>query len=582
MRRGCQCAPPIIVESLADMPPGTRCIWSIAGLILVSLLVQWGVASRAAVSALDAVRFAQRARLIEEQGLVSALRSDPEQPLFSVWLSAVHQLAGRPAAGWASAAQWAAAVPLVLAVIPVYLIGRRLFGDRPALAGGLLFCVLPEVARLGADGISDGLHLLFFSLALWAMVEFWERVREADEAPSDANATSARGRNARLATVALTAGIAVGLGALTRSESVVLAGSFAIALAVAGWRGRRTPVAVGLAGFALGVAIAVLPYLVAVGALAPKPALHRLLGRGSAEIAEAPEPVEISRLQAIGDGSLAFDVKERSISLRRHGPLAAIKLFGSELADLFGIVGLQALFGLWRVRGTHHRPVDRFCRLFLLLYCGSVLYLAATWGYLSARHLLPVAVLGMGAAGAGAVGMGELLWRGFGLAGRSGSWGRSPAWIQGAIVLAAMSTCAVGLAQPLHISRAGHRQAAEWLMGPAASPGHVLDTRGWTSLYTDRLTYTYDQARTAFVDPQLSYVVLEREELAYNSPRSRTLERLLGLAARPAAEFTPRDPRWSTVVVYQWQPARFAAWLATASRDDAPPPACPAPDDSVL
>jgi len=300
MRRGCQCAPPIIAESLADMPPGTRCIWSIAGLILVSLLVQWGVASRAAVSALDAVRFAQRARLIEEEGLVSALRSDPEQPLFSVWLSAVHQLAGRPAAGWASAAQWAAAVPLVLAVVPVYLIGRRLFGDRPALAGGLLFCVLPEVARLGADGISDGLHLLFFSLALWAIVEFWERVREADEAPSDANATSARCRNARLATVALTAGIAVGLGALTRSESVVLAGSFAIALTVAGWRGRRTPLAVGLAGFALGAAIAVLPYLVAVGALAPKPAFHRLLGRGSAEIADAPPPSEIGPLQTFG------------------------------------------------------------------------------------------------------------------------------------------------------------------------------------------------------------------------------------------------------------------------------------------
>jgi hypothetical protein len=125
-----------------------------------------------------------------------------------------------------------------------------------------------------------------------------------------------------------------------------------------------------------------------------------------------------------------------------------------------------------------------------------------------------------------------------------------------------VASCAFSLVEPLHISRTAHRRASEWLMSSAAVPGHVLDTRGWTALYTDRVTYTYDRAESAFADPLLSYIVLERAELGYDSPRSRTLKRLLDLAASPAAELVPPDPHWQTVVVYRWNPRRLADRLA--------------------
>ena len=99
----------------------------------------------------------------------------------------------------------------------------------------------------------------------------------------------------------------------------------------------------------------------------------------------------------------------------------------------------------------------------------------------------------------------------------------------------------------------------------------VLDTRGWTGLYSGRKTYRCADARAAFADPELAYVVLERRELGFTGRRSRTLRYLLEVAGKPVASFdecesTGRARR--TVVVYRWRPERFARWHA--ERVDSP------------
>jgi hypothetical protein len=119
----------------------------------------------------------------------------------------------------------------------------------------------------------------------------------------------------------------------------------------------------------------------------------------------------------------------------------------------------------------------------------------------------------------------------------------------------------VRLIEPLHASRLGHRRAAEWLAQGADVPGAVLDTRGWTGLYSGRPTYRYEDARKAFSDPELAYVVLERRELEYASRRSRTLRHLLTLGAERVATFPESrtaEPGPRTVVVYRWRPERFS------------------------
>ena len=47
--------------------------------------------------------------------------------------------------------------------------------------------------------------------------------------------------------------------------------------------------------------------------------------------------------------------------------------------------------------------------------------------------------------------------------------------------------------------------------------GAVLDTQGWTGLYSGRETYAYESARVALSDPHLAYLVLEGREIGYDS-----------------------------------------------------------------
>ena len=181
--------------------------------MLLSCLIQTVTIRRARVTSLDAVRFARAAEAIDRVGAIDALRGE-QQPLFPVWVWGVHQgllhTVGPTDSHWAMSVQLAAAIPLVLAILPIYFLILRLGNRSAAIAGSLFFCVLPEIARLGADGLSDSLHLLFFCLAFWAMVEIL--------------ASQTIGR--REVKWSALAGIAAGLAVLTRVEVLVLVAAF--------------------------------------------------------------------------------------------------------------------------------------------------------------------------------------------------------------------------------------------------------------------------------------------------------------------------------------------------------------------
>jgi hypothetical protein len=147
------------------------------------------------------------------------------------------------------------------------------------------------------------------------------------------------------------------------------------------------------------------------------------------------------------------------------------------------------------------------------------------------------------------------LWLGEKLAHRLRWKSPAAAWL---VVLLAAVACLPRLLVPLHHSRQAHRMAAQWLVDEAETPGAVLDTHGWTGMYSGRKTYDYTDACRAFSDPQLSYVVVEVQEFRHDSDRARTLSRLMQLAGEPVARFpmsadgaANRQP----VVVYRWHPS---------------------------
>jgi len=96
---------------------------ALAGLVTLSCLVQLVLIQRATVPALDAVRFVQTARRIDLDGLGETLRHGREEPLFPGWVWLVHEglerAGGQLRSSWAKSVQLAAAIPLVLVVVPV-------------------------------------------------------------------------------------------------------------------------------------------------------------------------------------------------------------------------------------------------------------------------------------------------------------------------------------------------------------------------------------------------------------------------------------------------------------------------------
>ncbi|HUT92789.1 MAG TPA: hypothetical protein VMY37_25065 [Thermoguttaceae bacterium] len=629
-----------------------RHIAIVAGLLALSCVVQLLLIRRATVPALDAVGFVEIARRIDAQGFPETIRHEREQPLFPAWVWLIHEglqrAAGPSGASWATSVQLAAAIPLVLAVVPVYFLSLRLVGPAPAAAGSLFFCLLPEVSRLGADGLGDGVHLLLFCLAFWAVVVYWTplslpRVSGQDSGASGQRAglgvqgSGLRGQGSGLRVQdagvrsdvpsavpccgpsarrnprwLLVAGTLAALAVLVRAEALVLPAALVVALlALQLGADRRQPwsrlvTAVGC--LALGCGLVFGPYLAATGATSPRTAVARILGRYEPEgRAESPGPTSTVGATGAGvwrladDEPMSFAPKETTISLRRRGYAAATIELAEESAEAFGyVIGALALLGVWRLRRQLVRPVDRFAQIYGLLFASAVLHFAANEGYVSARHLLTLVVIGVGPAGYGAIALGA--W----IAGRkpagapdeapsggergqvqsagtarptcgrcpglraNGARPLFPSRIAWATVLVAAAVCLVEAVEPLHASRLGHRLAAEWLARDAAAPGLVLDTRGWTGLYSRRVTYRYEDAQAAVSHPQLAYVVLERRELEYASRRSRTIARLLDVAARPVATFP--DPQRAgrgqdAVVVYRWEPDRFRRWVAGQSQE---------------
>lgn len=522
-------------------------------LLALATLVQVVVVWRAALPSLDAVRFVHLAQLVDQHGL-PVLVEYRERPVFPLWLWAVHRalrgIVGPFPAEWAISAQAAAATATILAVIPLYFLCRRLVGPTAGLAGAVLFCVVREVCRLGADGITDSTHLVLLAVALWAIVEYWTRRQAA--LPEGC----VRGGG----TILFAAGVASGMAWLTRLEAITIPAALVVAMAayqiLPASRQRWLRNAGQLGSYVLGFAIIYLSYAVALGLWPPAENVSEVAAQ---EVSRASSVPATSRPDAspwrLPDGeAMSFAVKDPTQSDRHRGYRAAALQFARGVGKAFGPwVGALAVLGIWRLRIRRASMADRFVQIFLAIFSVGAFCFCAQEGYLSSRHLLAWMVVGASCAGYGVQEAGK--W----LAGipRLRQLGLNDRLAGVAVAGAAMLACVFALMEPLHGNRVGHRQAARWLASQSDLSGMVLDTRGWTGLYSGHPTYLADQSRKAWQDGRLAYIVVEQSELDYSSARSRTLRWLLETAAERVAAMPDSSPGEARVLVYRWYPERL-------------------------
>lgn len=126
----------------------------------------------------DALRMIALAQEIQSTGIVRGLSRQGSEPIYPLLLAGVHawrsSLVG-PAVDWAFSTQLLAAGGVVVSSVVVYLIVRRLLGPAVGVAAGILFATLPEIARLGADGIADAISLAFVSGSIYCLIHFVDK-----------------------------------------------------------------------------------------------------------------------------------------------------------------------------------------------------------------------------------------------------------------------------------------------------------------------------------------------------------------------------------------------------------------------
>jgi hypothetical protein len=543
----------------------------LTALVLLAAAVQAVVVARSVVPALDSGRFLITSQWMDHEGLLTAVRNQPEQPLYSMWVWTVRRAIGATAGEFPSqgavTVQLAAAIPLVLIVVPVYFLAFRVYGPRAAIAGTSLFCLLPEVARLGPDGISDSLHLLLLAIGLCAVVVFLT-------GPAGRGAMAGFGHPAPDDRPwqpghpgwLLLAGVATGLAALVRIEAFVLPLVLAVgAVTLLFFRAGRhawRPLLVAGAGYSTGLLLILAPFLTATGATTPRAAWSRLIARPGPERFSVPTPGALSpkpQWHFSDGGAMSFAPKEATSS-RHRGLGGALRSYGRELCEAFWYwVGLLGVLALLIARRLAAKPVDWFLRMFFVTFSMGVLAFGAREGYLSARHLLPLVIVGVGCCGFGAVEIGAWLARQTAI---KAIPEMAPLSIAAVVALAG-AACLGQTLLPVGRAALAHREAGGWLAAQQDS-GTVIDTRGWSRLYSGRKTYQYADGAVAFADPNVGYVVVEPWELQGDSPRSRTLRQLLESAGERAAEFAGfGDELRRAVAVYRWRPERICPGATT-------------------
>jgi hypothetical protein len=567
-------------------------------LLAAAALVQWRYVSTAVVPAQDAVDYVSLAQRIERDGLAKTVHGEAAAPWFPTCIAAAHRgltrLGWLAEGDWATAAQIAAAVALVLLVVPVYLTARRLGGAASATIAGLFVVFLPATARLGADGLGDSWHLLLVAWALLALTLGAEASAKLEAEAGAHRPLSYRRRIPLVPPIPFAdyetwllwwlAGTGVGAALLVRPEAIVVAIGVAALFAADRVRkllraakpwSRSAADSRGLMrtshflSFASGCVVCLVPYSLA-GIVSPTALYERLRG-GAAPTEERPfnEPLAAAASRgaagsplavADADGEpLVFGHKDRSFSTRFAGPAATAREFAGEFLQASAyVLPLLAAAGFALRRRSAPHPADRYRLAVLGVFAVVVFAFAWRNGYLSSRHFgLPVVAI-LPDAALGLVGLGGVLGgKVRNLAATHTPERQPPEYARRAMIATAglallfVGGCLAASFRPAHHSQLAHRQAADWLRSEAAEPGAVLDQQGWTALYTGRKTYRFDAAETALADPRLAYVVVERRDWEAESPRGRSLRAVLGEADAAVAVFAAdRGRRERDVLIF--------------------------------
>ena len=134
----------------------------IVSLFLVALIIRLIALDRIYLIARDGIHYVSLAGLFMSGAIVEGL-SHPYHPLYPALIA----LAGSVTGNTALAGQLLNLILSSLTIIPLYLIGRFVYGAKGGIITGLFFAFQPYCGRFSVDVLSDPSFLFFFVLAFY-------------------------------------------------------------------------------------------------------------------------------------------------------------------------------------------------------------------------------------------------------------------------------------------------------------------------------------------------------------------------------------------------------------------------------
>ncbi len=269
------------------------------------------------------------------------------------------------AIGWTYSAQSMTLLCRVLALIPLYFIGKLLVGARRSFWAVTILIVLPYPAQFGSDALRDWPHILFlavgFLLLLWGAKEckWW---------------------------MFTGTGMAAGLGQLIRPECVQLVayGVLWILIRIIAPKPgiNRGTLAKALAALLLGFAIPAAPYMAVRGQILPQ---------------KLKEYIDASTVwESEGNHNTVTDRSTAMASAFGGKTTRAIGRLAGEISDNLMYYFVPALVvGVYaRIRRrSQATDIERFfVPAFVFLNVLMMVMLYHHWGYISRRHCLALVV----------------------------------------------------------------------------------------------------------------------------------------------------------------------------------------------
>lgn len=512
------------------------------------------------VAARDSIGFIRYALYFESKSFPDAVRDSVQHPGYSI---AIHLVSLPVRAFYGDAdpyvmrfsAQLVSALAALLLIVPMYFLGKELFGPRVAFWGTLLFQYLPVSGQHLSDGVSEALFLLFVATSLWQGV--WG-MRLAAEG------------NTRLSTCLAFSlcGLFSGLAYWTRPE-----GAFVVAAAGLTILVRQVFVhRIQWTRFALHAACLAAPaiafagaFYAITGALTQKPSTRLVVGTmelTDADSVDGPPVSSSSRfIQLPGNALLASTfgafirkADDYPTRFRRAG-----QTYVMELVQGFHYVGIAfvVLGVVWFGSQCVRVPGFWILITYALLQSITLILLATRAFYISDRHMMVLILPGCFFMAAGLLELGRRVQAGFS---RSRLSGAMKASIPFLVVGVMFACCLPKTLQRVHGNRKGNHEAGIWLASHLKDGDLVLDDHAWSHYYAGQV---FVEGKEPFVSPDYQprcFVVITRSRIQEVDDVRKTEERKLAESgARPVYHWPDHtELARARVVVYE-RPREFAS-----------------------